>query len=284
MSASVRQVIDANTAVTHYYTYDPWGDALEEANDIFYNPYRFAGYYRDIAADSYYCFNRWYYPGVGRFTARDPVPGKFIDPMSLHAYLYCQNDSINYIDPSGEIGFLIGGSLSFSGGEAANFATNAMRTTRNLFGGILGRAISVAVGLMARNSYTMQAANILGNYTGGSIGAGTAFGYGNGKLFGGSVYWAAVGATKGMSLSATADYAISNANCLQDFAGTFVEAGGSKSLSGPLGPFLTGTIGGSISKSLNSDIWLATVTFGGTVGSPGYEGHVFVGEAWVAEW
>ena len=35
----------------------------------------------------------------------------------------------------------------------------------------------------------------------------------------------AYGAGLGMSLSATADFAVSNANSLRDFAGTFIEAG-----------------------------------------------------------
>ena len=47
--------------------------------------------------------------------------------------------------------------------------------------------------------------------------------------------------------------------------------------------FLNGTLGGTLSRSVNSDIWLFTISVGGSVGR-GYEGHVFVGRAWVAEW
>jgi hypothetical protein len=36
-----------------------------------------------------------------RFTSRDPVFGKFEQPMTLHKYLYCQNDPINRIDSTG---------------------------------------------------------------------------------------------------------------------------------------------------------------------------------------
>jgi hypothetical protein len=36
-----------------------------------------------------------------RFTAFDPVRGKFEEPMTLHKYLYCGNRPINGIDPLG---------------------------------------------------------------------------------------------------------------------------------------------------------------------------------------
>ena len=41
-----------------------------------------------------------------RFTSYDPVKGKFKNPMTLHPYLYCVNDSVNKIDPSGKFGAL----------------------------------------------------------------------------------------------------------------------------------------------------------------------------------
>ena len=37
-----------------------------------------------------------------RFTSRDPVTGKFKEPLSLHKYLYCLNDPVSKIDPKGE--------------------------------------------------------------------------------------------------------------------------------------------------------------------------------------
>jgi hypothetical protein len=41
-------------------------------------------------------------PRIFRFTGRDPVLGDFREPFTLHAYLYCLNDPVNSIDPSGE--------------------------------------------------------------------------------------------------------------------------------------------------------------------------------------
>lgn len=42
-----------------------------------------------------------YDPPLMRFTSRYPVFGKFEEPMTLHKYLYCLNDPINKIDPTG---------------------------------------------------------------------------------------------------------------------------------------------------------------------------------------
>jgi hypothetical protein len=50
-----------------------------------------------------------YDPGIGRFTSRDPVRGKFEEPLTLHRYLYCQNEPVANTDPSGE--FLTAGGL-----------------------------------------------------------------------------------------------------------------------------------------------------------------------------
>ena len=44
---------------------------------------------------------RWYDPTVGRFLQRDPWLGSIYAPLTLNAYGYCVNDSVNAVDPSG---------------------------------------------------------------------------------------------------------------------------------------------------------------------------------------
>jgi len=53
----------------------------------------------DSEIQQYYLRARDYNPHIYRFTARDPVFGQFEQPITLHKYLYCGNDQINYIDP-----------------------------------------------------------------------------------------------------------------------------------------------------------------------------------------
>jgi hypothetical protein len=46
-----------------------------------------------------------YDPVLMRFTARDPVFGKYKEPLTLHEYLYCLNDPINKVDPEGRFAY-----------------------------------------------------------------------------------------------------------------------------------------------------------------------------------
>jgi len=96
-------IIDPNAAVQNYYTFDPWGNIFDnQIEENVSNPYRFAGYFWDDETKQSQCYRRQYDPVIGRFTSRDPVRGSFRDPMTLHAYLYCADNPINFIDPGGE--------------------------------------------------------------------------------------------------------------------------------------------------------------------------------------
>ena len=76
------------------------------ANDSFL----FTGQYFDSEIEEYYLRARQYNPQIARFTSRDPVRGKFKEPLTLHKYLYSNNDPINMIDPTGK--FLSGAMLA----------------------------------------------------------------------------------------------------------------------------------------------------------------------------
>jgi len=101
---SVRQVIDESATIENCYTYDPWGLTIgDETAETVFNPYRFGGYFWEPEITQYHCFRRQYDPVLARFTSRDPVMGDFKEPLTLHAYLYCLNDPVNRIDPSGRM-------------------------------------------------------------------------------------------------------------------------------------------------------------------------------------
>ena len=85
---------DVNSTSTGY-TYD--GDIMTKAGST------------NLTWDKngqYYLRARMYDPVLMRFTGRDPVRGKFQEPMTLHRYLYCQNEPLNRIDPSGQWGIV----------------------------------------------------------------------------------------------------------------------------------------------------------------------------------
>jgi hypothetical protein len=70
-------------------------------------------------------------PHTGRFWTMDTYAGNSEDPLSLHKYLYCQNNPVNFVDPSGHEGTLIeinASSLisSYIQGGIANVTANAV--------------------------------------------------------------------------------------------------------------------------------------------------------------
>jgi len=96
---SVRQVIDTSGNVKNCYTYQPFGELFAtETTENMPNPFKFTGQYYDSEISEYYLRARQYDPHIGRFTTRDPVAGKFEEPLSLHRYLYCGSDPVNRID------------------------------------------------------------------------------------------------------------------------------------------------------------------------------------------
>jgi RHS repeat-associated protein len=64
--------------------------------------FKFTGQFYDSEINQYYLRARQYDPYLGRFTTYDPVRGRFTEPLTLHKYLYCLNDPINYDDPTGK--------------------------------------------------------------------------------------------------------------------------------------------------------------------------------------
>jgi len=95
-------VIDKDGTVKNNYTYEPFGELIAtECTETTENSFKFTGQFYDSEIGQYYLRARQYDPQLMRFTARDPVAGKFEEPMSLHVYLYCLNNPVNMLDPSG---------------------------------------------------------------------------------------------------------------------------------------------------------------------------------------
>jgi len=103
---SVRMVVQYNGTdavnTANSYTYTPYGQFYEFAETVV-NPWTFTGQWYDEEIAQYYLRARQYDPAMMRFTSRDPVKGEQDEPLTLHKYLYCLNDPIDRIDPSGKI-------------------------------------------------------------------------------------------------------------------------------------------------------------------------------------
>jgi len=94
---SVRQATDGAGAVVSAREWSPYGEELGGTQaGLGYTGECFDG---DVGM--VYLRARWYEPGVGRFTRRDPWEGKQDEPQTLHAYIYTHDDPVNFTDPTG---------------------------------------------------------------------------------------------------------------------------------------------------------------------------------------
>ena len=129
--------IDEYVSVANSYTYTPFGQFYGTPDETVDNPFKFTGQWYDAEIAQYYLRARQYDPTMMRFTSQDPVRGDRQEPLTLHRYLYCVNDPIDRVDPSGE--FAIGGT--------ALRVTNAVLTAGSLYGhGLSLAAYSVDTG------------------------------------------------------------------------------------------------------------------------------------------
>jgi len=78
------------------YSYDAFGNQ-QNANATDNNPFRYTGEYYDHETDLIYLRNRYYDPSIGRFITEDPARD------GLNWYVYCGNNPIMFVDPSGNI-------------------------------------------------------------------------------------------------------------------------------------------------------------------------------------
>ncbi|MEJ2628690.1 MAG: RHS repeat-associated core domain-containing protein, partial [bacterium] len=97
---STRQLSDASQNVTDAYTYDAFGLLLNRSGST-ENNYLYTGEQYDPNCGFYYLRARYYNASVGRFLTMDTWKGSMFEPYSLHKYLYCYNEPVNNIDPSG---------------------------------------------------------------------------------------------------------------------------------------------------------------------------------------
>ncbi|MBZ8178549.1 RHS repeat-associated core domain-containing protein [Oscillatoria salina] len=97
---STRVLTDEMGVVTDTYDYDVFGEEIESTGES-ENSYLFAGEQFDEELEEYYLRQRFYDPGLGRFTRRDSYEGRLGEPITLHKYLYGNGNPVSYIDPSG---------------------------------------------------------------------------------------------------------------------------------------------------------------------------------------
>ena len=169
LQGDVIAIYDTAGAVQAKYSYDAFGNCTvtDSTNSHLanYNPIRYRGYYLDSETGWYYLNARYYSPEWRRFISPDDTT--YLDsetPNGLNLYCYCNNDPVNFVDPSGHFGILaiigiVGTAIVLGGGT--QILTNAIagETGTDLWRGVVGSALG---------SGTTALALLLSPFTGGA--------------------------------------------------------------------------------------------------------------------
>lgn len=124
----------SGTKITEY-AYDAYGNCTIKqgaGNTISkINPIRYRGYYYDRETNLYYLNSRYYNPEWRRFLS--PDDSAYLDTESvngLNLYCYCNNDPVNYCDPSGHLALatiLLGCFAAFAVGSAVSAVSQGLQ-------------------------------------------------------------------------------------------------------------------------------------------------------------
>lgn len=92
----VSSITSTTGTVNQSYEYDAYGNLINQTGTD-ENPFAYCGEYQDLCSGLIYLRNRYYDPSIGRFITEDPARD------GLNWYVYCRNNPIRYIDPTGYI-------------------------------------------------------------------------------------------------------------------------------------------------------------------------------------
>jgi RHS repeat-associated protein len=96
-SGSIRDVTTSTGSVAAQYSYDPFGVQTRVSGTGPDSDFGFCGYYVHQPSGLLFTQTRAYSPVLGRFLNRDPAG----ELGSTNLYAYCENDPVNWVDPSG---------------------------------------------------------------------------------------------------------------------------------------------------------------------------------------
>ena len=104
------------------YQYTDFGETTIQGDDQAKNEVCYTGGIYDQSTGLYYLNARYYDPEDGRFMTEDSYRGEIMNPETGHLYVYCTNNPVNYVDPSGHFAaamytviklVLVGGAVAY---------------------------------------------------------------------------------------------------------------------------------------------------------------------------
>ena len=252
-------IYDTSGNMVAKYLYDAWGNCTVSSETTNYavanaNPIRYRGYYYDDDTGLYYCNARYYSPKWRRFISPDDTA--YLDPENvngLNLYCYCNNDPVNYCDPSGYMPEWLGTTLKILAGVAiiVGCVVGSMLTGGMMSVVLAGAAIGAAAGGIGAGIST-------------AISGGDIHDFGNAFLMG-TATGAASGAVAASPLGTWWQAGINAAISMTSYAGTQALSGNNITLGGLVTSGVFGFACGFIGQNGWMQEWktCSFITFGG---------------------
>ena len=87
-------ITDSNGNIVWHADYEAFGNVMNERGEENFTP-NYTGKFFDESSGLYYFNARWYDCELGRFTSQDPARD------GVNWWIYCQNNPLKYVDPTG---------------------------------------------------------------------------------------------------------------------------------------------------------------------------------------
>ena len=113
VQGSTTNLVRDNGKADVSYRYEDFGETTSVGENTSGNETCYTGGRYDETTGLYYLNARYYNPEDGRFLSEDTYRGEVNQPDTQHLYVYCKDNPINYVDPSGH---------KYSPSKAANYA------------------------------------------------------------------------------------------------------------------------------------------------------------------
>ena len=115
---STSSITKGDGSAAAVYDYSDFGE-VTYSYDLIGNEICYTGAVYDETTGLHYMNSRYYDPASGRFISQDTYRAVVDDPGLWHLYVYCANNPINYVDPSGHKATYIGYGVQFQLGFGA---------------------------------------------------------------------------------------------------------------------------------------------------------------------
>ena len=107
IQGSTTSLVKEDGSVDATYQYTDFGETTIHGDDQADNEVCYTGGIYDQTMGLYYLNARYYDPEEGRFLTEDTYRGENDQPDTQHLYVYCANNPVNYVDPSGHFAIAV---------------------------------------------------------------------------------------------------------------------------------------------------------------------------------